>query len=445
VSVARENARPGTTEWWQAPWSPPGAIEGYARQPSLVAGDALGLCVATRPAARYAGAVYRLGWYGGAGGRRVGVLDDNVGLVRHAALPDPSTGRLDAGWPVTDTVRSDESWVSGQYVAVLTLRDGPHAGSATRIPFVITALPGERAPVLVQTPVNTAQAYNHWGGRSLYPSNSLDGLSAVKVSFDRPMAAWQEANLNARAPFVYELALVRWLEREGLELDYQTDVDTHRHPHTLAGRRLIVVAGHDEYWTATMREATELALADGSNLAFMGANIGYWQARYEDEERTLVVFRDAARDPVSDPSQATVRFRDLQPPRPERGLIGVQYEGGLGSDGRPGAFQFSPAFAEDRWAAGVELDPTRPLQGLVGYEWDTLDAATAPPGATIILHADLPPAPAHCLRWTAPSGARVLAAGSLGLVWGLDDWPAPSRADARLQAVLGAAFRELSA
>jgi hypothetical protein len=438
--VAEENRRPGSTAWWQGEHAPAGAVEGYAAQTSVVAGDALGLHVATRPPARYRTTVYRLGWYDGAGGRLMARLPVNAGLARDAPLPDLQTGIVAAGWPETDRVLTDESWVSGQYVAVLELISGPHAGTAARIQFVLRTPPGDAAPILVQTPVNTAQAYNHWGGRSLYRSNSEQGIAAVKVSFDRPVPAWEQANLNARAPFVYELPLIRWLEREGLEADYQTDVDTHRHPHTLVGRRVMVSAGHDEYWSGEMRDAAETALADGTSLAFMGANTCYWQVRYEDDERTLVEYRDGQLDPEPDPALATVRFRDLSPPRPERTLIGQQYQEGLGHPDEVRDFRFVPGVARDPWATGVELDPERPLRRLVGYEWDTLDPATAPPGTVPILHADTSPVAADCVRWTAPSGAQVFAAGSLQLVWGLDDWAAPGCADARLARILRTGF-----
>ncbi len=445
MSLAEENRRPGTSDWWRAAPAPPAAIEAYATQPSIVAGDALGLCVSTRPAARYRTTVFRLGWYGGDGGRRTAALSPNVGLPRDAPLPDLRTGMVAAGWPVTDVVTGDEDWCTGQYVAVLELTGGPHAGTAARVPFVVRAPPGDPAPILVQTPVNTAQAYNHWGGRSLYTSNSQDQIAAVKVSFDRPIPAWAQANLNSRAPFVYELPLIRWLEREGLEAAYQTDVDTHRHPHTLTGRRLVVAAGHDEYWTREMRDGAEAALAAGTSLAFMGANICYWQIRYEDGERTIVEYRDAALDPEPDPALQTIRFRDLDPPRPERALIGQQYAGGIAHPSAELDFAFAQRLAADRWAAGVELEPERPLRRLVGYEWDTFDPAAAPPGAVALLHADTTPAAADCVRWTAGSGAQVFSAGSLQLVWGLDDWAAPGLADPRLQAVLRTGFAEMLA
>jgi hypothetical protein len=101
--------------------------------------------------------------------------------MRHAPPPDAVTGIVSAGWPVTDVIVTDEDWVSGQYAAVLELNSGPHAGTASRVPFVVRALPGDEAPTLVQTPVNTTQAYNHWGGKSLYDSNSTGSVAAVKA------------------------------------------------------------------------------------------------------------------------------------------------------------------------------------------------------------------------------------------------------------------------
>jgi N,N-dimethylformamidase beta subunit-like protein len=443
VSIAAENDRDGSTAWWGMSHAPPEAIEGYTMQPSVVAGDALELCVSTRPVARYATRVYRLGWYRGAGARLLATLPGNIGLVRHAPPPDPESGIVRASWAVTEVVMTEEDWPSGQYVAVLALTTGPHAGSASYVPFVLRTVPDDRPPILLQMPVNTTQAYNHWGGKCLYDSNSTDHVAAVKVSFDRPVLAWRAANLNARAPFVYELPLIRWLEREGFEIGYQTDVDTHRDPSSLVGRRLLITAGHDEYWTREMRDGFDEALARGVSLAFMGANTCYWQCRYEDRERTIVEYRHVSRDPHPDHALKTVRWRDLRPPRPERDLIGQQYGGGILKPRDVRAFRFLPDFATDRWADGVELDVEHQLERLVGYEWDTLDEHHLPPGCVRILRCEDVPVPADCIRWTAPSGSRVFSAGSLGLVWGLDDWASRGTADVRLQRVLAQGLREM--
>ncbi len=240
------------------------------------------------------------------------------------------------------------------------------------------------------------------------------------------------------------LPLIQWLEREGFEIAYQTDVDSHG-PWKLTGPRLIVTAGHDEYWTTEMRDAFDDALGRGVSLAFMGANTCYWQIRYEDEERTIVEYRHARRDPDPDPAAKTVRFRDLTPPRPERELIGQQYDGGIVKPRDVLPFRFLPEFATDPWARGVSLELDRELPRLVGYEWDTFDESHAPPACARILTCSGGPVPADCIRWTAASGARVFSAGSLGLVCGLDDWASPGTVDLRLQAVLRECFNEMLA
>jgi hypothetical protein len=441
TSIAAENARTGSAEWWGAPHARSGEIEAYTSQPSVIAGDALGLCVSTSPVARYRARIFRLGWYGGAGGRLMATLPGNIGLAREAPVPDPVTGIIRACWPVTDVVQTEEDWPSGQYVVVLELTSGRRAKAASRVPFVVRALPGEAAPTLVQTPINTAAAYNNWGGKSLYESNSSDEIPAVKVSFARPVPAWEIANLNARAPFIYELPLIRWLEREGFDVSYQTNVDTHRDPSSLTGPRVLISAGHDEYWTKEMRDAFDDALGRGVSLAFMGANTCYWQIRYEDGERTIVAYRDRDRDPHPHHALKTVLFRDLR--RPERDLIGVQYEGGIGSPSEPQAYTFDPAFARDPWADGIDLEPGRSLERLVGYEWDTLDERHARPQTVRIMHHDAQGPSADCIRWTATSGARVFAAGSLQFAWGLDDWPSPHTADARVQHLLRVGLGEM--
>jgi hypothetical protein len=443
VNTAAENARPGTTGWWGAPHAPPGAIEAYTTQPSVVAGDTISLCVSTRPAARYRARVYRLGWYGGDGGRLMASPPGNVGLARESPEPDLTSGIVRAGWPVTDVIQTDEDWSAGQYAIVLELTSGAHAGTAARVPFVVRALPGEVAQILVQMPINTTQAYNHWGGKCLYDSNSTDQVAAVKVSFDRPVLAWDLANLNSRSPFVYDLPLIRWLEREGFDVAYQTNVDTHREPASLTGPRLIVTSGHDEYWTREMRDAFDDAQARGVSLAFMGANTCYWQIRYEDDERTIVEYRSGTADPEQDPTEKTMRFRHLGPPRPERELIGQQYEGGLVKPSEARDFRFMPGLSTDSWAAGVQLEPERPLSGLVGYEWDTFDERHTPPGCVRMFRCDGPDQPADAIHWTARSGSRIFAAGSLQFTWGLDDWAAPGMADARLQQVMRTGFREM--
>jgi hypothetical protein len=448
TAVARENAHKGVDDWWGR-HAPPHAIEGYPTICGVRPGDTLELHVSTRPAARYRIVVYRLGWYGGSGARTMALhpsAGDLQGLARE--VPDPQPGPFidAAGWPVTDVIAIGEDWTTGVYVARLILTSGKYAGLDAMVPFVVRPALGDVADILVQEPVTTAQAYNNWGGKSLYTSNSSDGEAAVKVTLDRPYPAWAAANLNARWPFVWDYQLLRFLEREGFDVAYTTDLDTHREPWSLAGHRLLVTSGHDEYWTKEMRDAFDAAKAEGTNLACMGANTAYWQIRLEDSERTMVEYRWRAADPESDRTLKTEMFRNLDPPRPECLLWGVQYQEGLTAAGQPPRdYHLRPECLEHPWMQGTGFEPGASLEGLVGYEWDAIQKDLEPPGATVFFHYDSELSDADVVAHRAASGALVLAAGSLQFSWGLDDWDHDGHADERLRRFVRNALTDLSA
>lgn len=445
----RENELPGDKDWWGRPHAPAGALEAYASWPSVEPGGRLDLHVSTDPPGRYRISIHRLGWYGGAGGRTVArhpEAGDLQGLARRPPEVGPGPSLPSCGWPVTDSIPVGRDWVSGQYVAQLVLTEGELRDHAAYVPFVVRAPLDRRADVLVQMPVTTAQAYNHWGGKSLYPSNSSDEVAAVAVSFDRPIPFWHEANLNARWPFIWDLQLLRFLEREGYDVAYTTDLDTHREPWGLLGHPLVMTSGHDEYWSAEMRDAFEAVRESGASLACMGANTCYWQARFEDDCRTMVMHRTAAADPEPDPARKTVRFRDLDPPRPERSLWGVQYEDGLDRPGSPPRhYELAEECLGDPWLAGTGFDGPARLEGLVGYEWDAFDPGGELGEPTVFLHHEGEPSNADAVRHRTPAGGIVFAAGSLQFSWGLDDWGGHGCADPRLQRLMKNGLDEMIA
>ena len=294
-----ENAKPGDTRWRlavdPATRAAPSAIDGYAGEVSVAPGARLHLHV--RSSDRYRVEIDRLGWYGGSGGRLIACLPscstDRRPLPQpDPAAPDPQTGIVRAGWTVTDTFTVPADAVSGYYMAEMVLTSGPNAGKARWYLFVV--LPHDTPPrLLVEVPVNTWQAYNGWGGKSLYGFNSNGGSAAVKVSFDRPLRGDNHPVLE------WELQVVRFLERNGYDAGYVTDVDVSRDPallrETPAGvaesQTAVMGIGHGEYWTKAIRDAFEAARDAGRSLVFMGADMGTWQVRYEDHYRTLVEYR----------------------------------------------------------------------------------------------------------------------------------------------------------
>ena len=343
-----ENSLPGTTAWnlpgdTATGIAPPSSnIEGYASTISLQPGDTLQLHVSTTPAASYRIEIYRLGWYGGLGGRLIACLPScggsEPGTTQPVPSPDPNTGYLDAGWPVTDSITVGSGWITGYYVAKLVLAAGPDDGQASWAPFIVRDPPGTTSPILVQASVNTWEAYNNWGGKSLYAFNSSSSEvpasqtnAAAMVSFGRPF----QTNANT-GPWSWEINMVRYLEREGYDVSYQTDVDTDQEPGSLLDHHLDLVSGHDEYWSPTIWNAYEAARDAGVNLAFVGADIGNWQMRYADaSDQTLVEYRNASLDPDPDPEQKTVRFASPPVNRPECQLLGIQFSRGEYERRRP--------------------------------------------------------------------------------------------------------------
>jgi hypothetical protein len=455
-SIVAENALPGTPLPLMTDITEPASeIEGYSSEVSLVPGDVLHLHVSTSPAARYRVELYRLGWYGGAGARLVtclpGCATDESGAPEMVPKPDAS-GEVRAGWPVPDRWTVPGDAVSGYYVARLLLTSGDEAGRATIVPFVVRAPPSAPpSATLVQVPVDTWEAYNSWGGKSLYDFNSTDGVPAVRVSFDRPYA-WGVVGNQALS--IWEIPLMRFLEREGYDVSYQTDLDTDRVPSELERHRLVIVAGHGEYWTKGIRDAFEAARQTGTNLAFMGANDGYWQVRYEDGGRTMVAYKSLS-DPEPDPALKTTTFRALTPPRPECALMGVQYEGGPLAP--IGDYEVNPALvASDPWFAGTGFGADSVVTNVVSGEHDQIPPGEQAPWTcghhrvtVLFQHEGGVVERADAVRYIDYAGARIFSTGSLQFSWGLDAYramyvPYQTPVDPRLQQFMRNALDDLT-
>ena len=408
-AIARENALPGTTSW-QRPLD--GDILIYGSEISAAPGDQVELHVST--AYRYRILVYRLGWYAGAGARLMTCLPsctgDEQGRVQLGADP-PTAQPLRANWPVTDVLTTGLDWTSGYYLVEAEATNGSGAGHIGTTYVIVRQADGaEPSQILVQVPVNTWEAYNSWGGNSLYTVPR-----AYRVSFDRPFGP------DAASPLWWEIQVVRFLEREGYDVSYQTDLDTNNDVSTLVRHRLVIVAGHDEYWTLSMRNGFDAALVAGTNLAFTGSNDAYWNVRYEDGGRTVMTYKSTY-DPNPDPTQKTAMFREIG--RPECLLEGVQHADIRILD-HPLDYTVTAAGASDPWLAGTGLNAGDRILGVVGREHDSL--APYPgclhPGQVVLFHYEDPAdLPADAVKYTAPSGARVFAAGAQEFSWALDSY-----------------------
>ena len=452
--VVSENAKPGTPGWAAFDLAPGRSIEGYTA-PSGAPGEVLTFHVSTAPEADYRILIYRAGFYDGVGARRVVCLPscDGHAAGRERSIPAASPeGLVHAGWPVSQQLEIPADWVSGYYFAHFQLVSGPYAGRVTTTWFLIREAPGMRkASILVQASPTTWQAYNGWGGGSLYEFNSPEGRRAAKVAFDRPY----DQPLEQR-PESLELPLVRFLERNGYDVAYQADVDTARFPESFAGRSVVAVAGHSEYWSKSMRDRFEAARDAGVDLAFFGANAAYWQIRYEDDFSTIVGYKSRSWDPETDPALETDMFRALVPPRHECALMGIQHAGGSLEWTTDGDYTVTAEGARDPWLRRAGLAEGAVLRGIVSREVDAIPGNQSAESScgnrlTVLFHRELgtpESGDADAVRFTASSGAKIFASGSHQFVWGLEDVPEVERmshgiADARLQAFVRAMLDDM--
>ena len=225
-AITLENQRPGTSAWQLTKPAPGHQIEGYASLTSVNRGGQIRFFVNTA-SSNYVFEIFRFGWYGGAGGRRVLGPLTLPGVVQPQPPIDPSTGLIECNWAVSYTLNvpgtpDPTDWPSGVYLIKLTENN---YGFQSYIIFVVRD-DARSSDLLAQLSFTTYQAYNNWGGKSLNGFNSV-GPPAQKVSFNRPFASYQASSpywvgsgefLVARYFGAWECNLVRWLEREGYDV-----------------------------------------------------------------------------------------------------------------------------------------------------------------------------------------------------------------------------------
>ena len=345
-------------------------IHGYPGKRSYVAGEEVTFHLST-DTAKVDVEIARIGLQ-----RKVVWSKKGIPAWQHPVPKHASSHGCD--WPATFSVKIPESWASGCYEA--WTRSGETQGN--RMFFVVrSSHPGREAKILLQLATNTYNAYNGFGGFSLYtywgpahwdkkhePGDEL----GRRVSFQRPFSGIDRN---------WELPFIRWSERAGYKIDYAINSDLEFHPEILDHYKLVLSVGHDEYWSAPMRDHLEAYIANGGNVAFFSGNTCCWQVRSEDGGNDLVCWKEAyEQDPLykpdGQPLLSTLWSHHLVK-RPENQLTGVGFlRGGFHRfrDGIPngsGAYQVHRpdhwVFKETGLEEGMEFGGGNTI---VGYECD---------------------------------------------------------------------------
>lgn len=452
-AITCENDNPGTSpdEWdSESDTSDGSTIEGYSDQFSVAGGATVNFKIRTSATA-FTVKIYRIGYYQGNGARFVTELTPNVAVARANPATCPTndtTGLTECSWNTVTSWAVPSGQISGVYFAHLVRTDGTSDGN--KIVFVVRN-DASTSAVLFKTSDTTWQAYNDWGGNSLYggSANTATGR-AVKVSYNRPFH--NRSGTTARDYlFNAEYPMIRFLERNGYDVSYAGSMDVDRNPGALLNHRTLLSVGHDEYWSGAERDAFTAARDAGVNLAFFSGNEVFWKTRWENGAgdvpyRTLVTYKETHDNAKTDPSEVwTGTWRDprFSPPadggKPENSLTGTLWTVNCctysitvpSADGRLRLWR------NTNLATRASLGQSTTLtDSTLGYEWDEdVDNGSRPAGlfrmssTTVDVPAKLQDwgtnvaagTATHSLTmYRAASGALVFGAGTVQWAWGLD-------------------------
>ncbi|WP_433306519.1 N,N-dimethylformamidase beta subunit family domain-containing protein [Actinoplanes sp. CA-030573] len=445
--IACENSKTGTPQsTWDVSGAGSQALQGFATQISVNAGETVNFKIDST-AGSYRVDIYRMGYYGGNGARLITSFSPASNRDQDGCLTQASTGLVDCGnWTVSASWAVPTTAVSGIYFARLVRTDG--TSGASHIPFVVRN-DASRSAMVFQTSDSTWQAYNQYGGNSLYVGSPAG--RAYKISYNRPITTRgtgaEDYVMNAEYP------MVRWLEANGYDVSYIAGVDADRSGALLKNHKAFLSVGHDEYWSGPQRANVEAARDAGVNLAFFSGNEVFWKTRWEASTdgsntayRTMVCYKETHANDKIDPTAAwTGTWRDprFSPPadggRPENGLTGTSFKVNSGTV----ALQVPAADGKMRFWRGTTVatqaaGATATIgSGVVGYEWDEDADNGARPRGLIRLSSTFASgvetltdygstynssgsATHNLTLYRAPSGALVFGAGTVQWSWGLD-------------------------
>ena len=446
--ITCENSKPGApASEWDVNGAGDEGIQGFAADISVNVGSKVDFKVDTSASA-YTITIYRTGYYGGLGARKIATLNPTASLPQNqpACITDSSTQLFDCGnWFVSGSWNVPSTAVSGVYIARLRRTDN---GDASHITFIVRD-DASHSDIVTQTSDPTWHAYNMYGGSNFYSGGS--GRS-YKLSYNRPFS--NRSGISARDfYFSAEYPLVRFMEKNGYDVSYIAGVDSDRHGALIKNHKTFVSVGHDEYWSKGQRANVESARDAGVNLMFLSGNEVYWKTRYEASAdaghtayRTMTSYKETWANDKIDPSpEWTGTWRDPRfAPKdkgagvPENSLTGTLYMANdsdlpvtvSAAEGKLRLWRNSGLQSQAAGAKTVLAPHT------VGYESDEdLDNGSRPPGL-IRLSTTTGAVPQylqdfgnvsvpgntthHVTLYKASSGALVFSAGSIQWTWGLD-------------------------
>ena len=289
--VACENLLPGTPQSvWDISKGEGTTIQGFADPFSVNLGQTIQFKIES-PATSYKIDIYRMGYYGGDGARLEASVTPNISVSQNqpACNTNTATGLTDcSNWGVSASWAVPTTAVSGVYFAHIYRTDG--STDENQIPFVVRD-DASHSDIIFKTSDETWQAYNDWGGNSLYAGNghadreqpAWTRAAPSQVSYDRPFATRFDTPYGQDYFFYAEFPMIQFLEENGYDVSYIDSASVAADTGgaiALDQHKVFMSAGHDEYWSGPEVTNVTAARNNGVNLAFFSGNEVYWKTRW---------------------------------------------------------------------------------------------------------------------------------------------------------------------
>ncbi|MBL9113788.1 MAG: hypothetical protein JNJ83_02200 [Verrucomicrobiaceae bacterium] len=374
-----ENQREGARDWQLTRMRLDGSgfrspvIEGYCSRQSVKAGETLDFYVSAAPVSKYKLEIFRTGYYGGKGARKVA----EYGPLEAKTQKVPGIGEMrlrECEWEVSHTITVPKDWLSGVYLGRLTTlpesADLPYWQS-----YVVFIVTDDRpADVLLQCSDNTWQAYNKWPDNySLYTDPKGNQGPWPKVSFDRPYANYAQIYTNPQSVgsgewLCFEFPLAYWLEEQGYDVTYCSNADM-IDPARGVKCKAFISSGHDEYWDIRQYESVTTMRDSGVNLLFLSGNSVCWVTPFSENGQGKPLRRIFRGGPYGgDYKYAVDRERD-HGPYPHRGPDEGYLMGVRNIDPVNGGGDWTCQKPEHWIFEGTGMKKGESIPGLIGWEY----------------------------------------------------------------------------
>jgi hypothetical protein len=275
-------------------------IEGYTDKTSYFPGDEVGVFLQSNSSLQCG-----LGFY-----------DISGSLVFSANVP-----------LFPQTIQRIEPWANGfNFTGNAKIRLPPWLASGiysieNKISFVVkSSIPSD---VTIIYPINTINAYNNSGGKSLYGFNSSENKASHIVSFLRPVDSPSELGECHEC--------LKWFPSlSNIKFGYISDLDLTDYE-SIQQSKIIIIIGHSEYWSRKARKHFDQFVDNGGHAVILSGNTMWWQIHYTATKNAMVCYKSAQQDPEPDITMKTILWTEPTLQYPILPSIGADFvRGGYG-------------------------------------------------------------------------------------------------------------------